>query len=244
MGVGGLGGSVAEQLIRSGNENIAICDNDIFEQSNLNRQLCGTQDLGKYKIDVLEELLTQINPNSQIKKYLKIDENNISEVLKDVKVVNLALDDPLTSILIARYCRNHKIPIIESWAVPYLYSWWFTEENAEYEEIYGLRIKDKPIQELRSSGEKIISDVKKALIPKILGLPGFTKFLDREKGALNQMLNGQIPLRSLAPIVRLSASYIAFDLIFSGILKIKKRILAPEIIGYDYMKMEIIKLSL
>ena len=244
LGVGGLGGSVAEQLVRSGNENLVICDNDIFEESNLNRQLCKIQDLGKRKIDVLEQLLYRINSGIIIKKYTNIDENNISDVLKDVKVVNLALDDPLASIIITRYCRKEKIPIIESWAVPYLYAWWFTDENSDYETIYELKTKDKSIQEIRNSDKTVLLKAYQSLIPKILKLPGFSEFIDREKGILNQMLRGDIPLRSLAPIVRLSASYLAFDLIYSGILNIKKKILAPHIIGYDYMKMEQIKISL
>ena len=40
FGVGGLGGLLSEQLVRTGCEHIVICDRDIFEPSNLNRQTC------------------------------------------------------------------------------------------------------------------------------------------------------------------------------------------------------------
>ncbi|TXT60855.1 MAG: hypothetical protein BAJALOKI2v1_70007 [Promethearchaeota archaeon] len=68
--------------------------------------------------------------------------------------------------------------------------------------------------------------------------PGFKERLDREPGMLDKMLSGQIGLRSLGPIVRLSASYLTFEVIFPGILEIKPKILAPNVIGYDYFTMQ------
>ncbi|MBW1784772.1 MAG: ThiF family adenylyltransferase [Deltaproteobacteria bacterium] len=40
LGIGGLGGSLAENLVRTGCQNLVICDQDIFDESNLNRQIC------------------------------------------------------------------------------------------------------------------------------------------------------------------------------------------------------------
>jgi len=57
------------------------------------------------------------------------------------------------------------------------------------------------------------------------------------------MISGKLTLVSLAPIVRMIASYLAFEVIFSGILKVKKMILAPQIIGYDYLRMKPIRFS-
>ena len=39
VGIGGVGGFALEALIRSGVEDITIVDNDIVEESNLNRQI-------------------------------------------------------------------------------------------------------------------------------------------------------------------------------------------------------------
>ncbi|MBD3212413.1 MAG: hypothetical protein GF311_07380, partial [Candidatus Lokiarchaeota archaeon] len=46
MGVGGLGGTLTEQLVRVGCQNIVICDKDIYDITNLNRQLCTENDIG------------------------------------------------------------------------------------------------------------------------------------------------------------------------------------------------------
>lgn len=118
LGVGGLGGPLAENLVRAGCQNLVICDFDVFDMSNLNRQICTTDDLGKRKIDVVELFLKKIDPEIEVRKFFKITQQNIDEVLKGVKVIALTLDDPATSIFIAREARKKGIPMIESWGVP------------------------------------------------------------------------------------------------------------------------------
>lgn len=61
LGVGGLGGPLAENLVRAGCQNLVICDFDIFNESNLNRQICTIEDIGKRKIDIMEEFLIKID---------------------------------------------------------------------------------------------------------------------------------------------------------------------------------------
>lgn len=237
LGVGGLGGPLAEQLIRSGNENLVICDHDKFELSNMNRQICTDQDMGAFKVDILENYYKNINPDIKIKTYKKIDITNISEILENVKIVALTLDDPIKSILIARYCRKEGIPIIESWAFPYLFAWWFTEESDDYETCYGLNSQKDNLEDI--SENKTISNIFTSLLPPLLSnFPGLKMRLNREIGVANEMSQGKISIRSFTPIVRLSASYIAFDIIFAGILNVKEKILAPEIKGYDYFQMK------
>ena len=108
LGVGGLGGPLAENLVRAGCQNLVICDFDFFDESNLNRQICTIEDIDKRKIDVMETFLRKIDPKVKIKKGIKITENNIDKVLKGVKVVTLTLDDPVISIFIARECRKKR----------------------------------------------------------------------------------------------------------------------------------------
>jgi hypothetical protein len=243
LGVGGLGGPLVEQLVRSGCEDIIIADRDTFDISNLNRQICDMQDLGKSKIDVLASKMKGINPNVKISKIPHIHTRNIDEILEDVSIVTLTLDDPITSILVARRSYEMGIPMLETWAVPYLCAWWFTPNNLSYEKCYNLNTQDLTIEKMKNSDE-IQLNITKSLIPKIMQFPGFRERLDRESGTLDKMLSGQIGLRSFGPIVRMSASYLAFEVIFSGILEVKPRILAPNVIGYDYYTMKPIKFQL
>ena len=133
LGVGGLGGPLAENLVRAGCQSLVICDFDVFDESNLNRQICTIDDLGKRKIDVVTEFLQKIDPEVNVRKFFKITQQNIDAVFEGVKVIALTLDDPATSIFIAREARKRGIPMIESWAVPFLFTWWFTSNSVDYE---------------------------------------------------------------------------------------------------------------
>ena len=80
FGVGGVGGFVVESLIRSGLENITVVDNDIVDETNINRQIIATSDsIGKSKVKTMQERAYSINPAAQItpiqKFYLPENEN-------------------------------------------------------------------------------------------------------------------------------------------------------------------------
>jgi|GEM_PF-763846 len=63
-GVGGVGGICNELLVRAGVGNLFTIDCDVFELTNLNRQIHSTLDvLGKSKIQTLHQKLSSINPN-------------------------------------------------------------------------------------------------------------------------------------------------------------------------------------
>lgn len=242
FGLGGLGGSLAEQLSRAGCEEFIICDNEKFEETNLNRQLCTRDDIGKYKVDVIEDFIRKINPEIKVIKFYEVNKNNISKVLQDISIVALTLDDSLTSVLIARECLKEQIPIIESWGIPYLCAWWFTSESIDYETFYGLETHNLTIDDIQKSQSTILK-IRDAFLKKLLKFPHIIEFYDREIGNLKAMIFGDLPLISISPIVRITASYLAFEIIFAGILKLKKMIIAPAIIGYDYLRMQSFELD-
>ncbi|SDK85508.1 Molybdopterin or thiamine biosynthesis adenylyltransferase [Maridesulfovibrio ferrireducens] len=63
VGLGGLGGHLLESLARAGVGHIVACDGDVFEASNLNRQLLATENtLGQSKADAAYELIRKVNP--------------------------------------------------------------------------------------------------------------------------------------------------------------------------------------
>ena len=64
FGIGGVGGYVVEALVRSGIGALDLIDHDKVSLSNLNRQLYATRStIGKYKVDVAEERIHDINPD-------------------------------------------------------------------------------------------------------------------------------------------------------------------------------------
>ena len=69
FGVGGVGGYTAEALARSGVGELDLIDDDKVCLTNINRQIFATRKtVGKYKVDVAEERLKDINPDIIINK--------------------------------------------------------------------------------------------------------------------------------------------------------------------------------
>lgn len=67
FGVGGVGGHVVEALARSGVGAIDIIDDDKVALSNINRQIIATlSTVGRYKTDVAEERIHDINPDCRV----------------------------------------------------------------------------------------------------------------------------------------------------------------------------------
>ena len=236
LGTGGIGAPLALQLAYSGIENLVLCDFERIERSNLNRQPFMEKDIGKYKIDVLGEYLVNINSNLRVEKYYEVAMSNIDRLLENVAVIALSLDDPFASILIARNARKRGISIAETWSVPYLFVWWFTKESSDYETAYELNTKEKSLSQIKDDAELLLES-KQKLVTKLLKFPSVRDKYDRENNSLSMMTQGQIAPRSLAPIVWINSSFLAFEILFAGLLGIKKKCLAPHIFGFDYQEM-------
>ena len=92
VGVGGVGAYAAEMLVRAGVGNITIVDADKVSLSNCNRQLVALHStVGKSKVDVLAERLSDINPELKI--------NKIEAFIKDEFTVELLADNNFSFIV-------------------------------------------------------------------------------------------------------------------------------------------------
>ena len=70
FGIGGVGGYTVEGLVRSGIGALDLVDDDKVCLTNLNRQLYATRrTVGKYKVDVAEERVHEINPDCLVRTY-------------------------------------------------------------------------------------------------------------------------------------------------------------------------------
>ena len=84
LGCGGVGGYVADALARSGIGQIILVDYDVVEESNINRQIIAlSSTIGKYKVDVLEERIKDINQDCKVIKVKSfIDNDNYLELFQ------------------------------------------------------------------------------------------------------------------------------------------------------------------
>ena len=70
FGVGGVGGYTVEALARSGIGALDIIDDDKVCLTNINRQILATRKtVGKYKVDVAKERISEINPDCEVNTY-------------------------------------------------------------------------------------------------------------------------------------------------------------------------------
>ena len=114
IGCGGLGGYIIEQLARLGIGTIRIVDGDVFEESNLNRQLFSDVTvLGKPKTEVSQARIAAVNPEIQVEAlYGYLDEHNAADFLRGCDAVVGALDNIYTRRVLERSCESLSIPYI------------------------------------------------------------------------------------------------------------------------------------
>jgi molybdopterin/thiamine biosynthesis adenylyltransferase len=95
VGTGGLGGPVAIILARSGITNFVLIDNDVFDISNINRQIGAFVDtLGKYKAQVTKEEILRINPEADVEAYTrKLSFDELGELIDRSDVFIPTADD-------------------------------------------------------------------------------------------------------------------------------------------------------
>ncbi len=114
VGAGGLGCPIADLLCRAGIGEIGVVDHDKVSVSNLNRQtLFNTNDLNKYKVDVLKKKLKIINPLVKVNIFKKkIDRKNINYLIHKYEIVVDASDNFETKFLINEKSIKYKKKLI------------------------------------------------------------------------------------------------------------------------------------
>ncbi len=115
-GLGGVGGSHLLTLTRLGIGNFTIADLDIFEQENFNRQAgASMRHVGREKIEVLEELALDINPELGLVKFSAgVTTENLDNFLDEVDLYVDSLDFFAVDIRQAVFaaCAEKGIPAI------------------------------------------------------------------------------------------------------------------------------------
>lgn len=118
FGVGGVGSYVLEMFLRNGIRNILLCDFDIVDETNINRQLVAYNDtIGKKKVDVAKNRAKRINEKVEMITYdEKVSEDNIYDMLKDFNPDYIidCIDDVDAKITIMKYAYENNIKCISS----------------------------------------------------------------------------------------------------------------------------------
>ena len=113
VGCGGLGGLVIESLARVGVGHLRVIDGDVFEESNLNRQvLCTEAALGREKAVVAAERVNAINSEVDVESVVAfVGEDNAANLLAGSDCVVDCLDNMEGRFWTAHACQELGIPL-------------------------------------------------------------------------------------------------------------------------------------
>lgn len=113
-GCGGLGGHIIENLARIGVGSIVCADGDVFEESNLNRQLLSEMSvLGKPKAEIAAQRIHRINPDIAVQaEQVWIHETNAAALISGCDAVLDALDSIPARKMLAKACAESGVPFI------------------------------------------------------------------------------------------------------------------------------------
>ena len=146
MGLVGLGGGVCEMLARTGVGTLTLVDGDVFDISNLNRQLLSREDLvGTSKAEAARKRIKGINSSVRvISRDVYADESNIDSLIEGSDLVVDCLDTIDARFLLQEAVQKAYIPLVSgaiagvSGQVTVIYP-----QDKGYELIYGRKTHKK-----------------------------------------------------------------------------------------------------
>ncbi len=114
VGLGGLGGTIAEELARLGFGKLILIDGDQVDVTNLNRQIFATEPtVGKFKGNSALQRLQSINSTIDYEVHnIFLDKNNGESLLQGANIVIDALDNITSRRILKNACKNLNLPII------------------------------------------------------------------------------------------------------------------------------------
>lgn len=228
-GMGGVGGLLAERLVRFGIEKLTITDPGSFELSNCNRQIySSTSTQGKNKAEVLYSNLVDINPGAKItwtKTGIKT-EKDASSFVQDCEIVVDEMDMGMfkESITLQRAARRRGIYYIFTCAYGFgALIAVFDPRGMTLEEYNGL---PSDVDISKPENLKVPFD---KLMPVI---PSYATAVDLE--TIKKMHSGELPGSAISLGTGMAAMLAANE-IANLILRKREPVFAPHYIYVDLM---------
>ena len=115
-GVGGLGSPVAIYLAAAGVGRLVLCDLDILDLSNLNRQILYTDaDVGRPKATAAAAALRRLNEHIEIVEHVeRMTADNIDELAGSSDLIIDCLDNFPTRYVLNDLCLRRRLPMVHA----------------------------------------------------------------------------------------------------------------------------------
>ena len=117
VGIGGVGGYVAESLARSGVGKLILVDYDVVDETNINRQIIALHStIGKEKVSLMEERIHDICEDTQVVSYRIMygEENRYDIFSEKIDFLVDACDIVRSKQILITECLNRGIHFISS----------------------------------------------------------------------------------------------------------------------------------
>ncbi len=116
IGAGGLGSPTALYLAAAGIGTLGIIDDDVVDESNLQRQVIHTTDrVGIPKTESAKIAINALNPDVEVREYRhKIDAENILEVISDYDIIVDGVDNFPTRYLLNDASVRLRKPVVSA----------------------------------------------------------------------------------------------------------------------------------
>lgn len=208
-GVGGMGGAAVETLVRAGVGAVGLADFDVFEPSNLNRQVfCSTRTIGRPKTDATRDGLLEINPELDIQTYGSDWIERLDEILEAHDVVVNGMDDQRAGIRLYRAARRLGVSVVDAFVSPHPSVTRVRPEDPRPEEWLGFPTRG--VAEDRIT-EAMLEEALVAELTYVASVSAGIRRMDPE--VVGEILRGERPRSSFAPVVVIAGNLMAFEAI-------------------------------
>ncbi|MDJ0778967.1 MAG: HesA/MoeB/ThiF family protein [Gammaproteobacteria bacterium] len=119
IGVGGLGSPAAMYLAAGGIGKLVLCDYDVVESSNLQRQIIHADDaVGDDKVESGKRTLTALNPDCQVETIgYQLEGSELVEAVRAADIVLDCSDNFPTRFEVNRACVDTATPLVSGAAI-------------------------------------------------------------------------------------------------------------------------------
>lgn len=206
-GVGGMGGACLQSLVRAGLGGAIVADFDHFEVSNLNRQVfADLASVGRDKVDATAEALLRINPELRLVRYGRSWGDHLDEILSAAPLVVNGMDDVAAGIHLYRRARDRGATVIDAYTSPLPSVTVIGPGDPRPEDRMGYPSRGLAVADF---DEAILAGCLRREIEYVLVHSSSRHHLDLDVAA--QMVAGERPRMSLAPMVITAGNLMAFE---------------------------------
>ena len=206
-GVGGMGGACLQALARAGVCNFAVADFDVFEISNLNRQVFANLDtVGVSKVDATVSQVKRINPDIKFEAFGADWTDRLDDLLARYKIVINGMDDIAAGIALYRKAREYGATVIDAYTAPLPSVTVVGPEDPRPEERLGY---PTPGMDCRALSEKNRQACLSLEIEYVLVHSSSAKHVDLD--VAKDLMTGKRKRMSFAPMVITTGNLMAFE---------------------------------